>query len=405
MVAGKRGHGIWTPANVVTCVRVVLVPVWAALALWVGPVVVSGGSVEAGVGVAVLFALLSATDKLDGYLARSRGEVTTFGKFLDPIADKLLVVAALLVLLAWDLVSPWVPIVVVAREFLVSGLRMVVATSGTVVAASNLGKWKTATTMVSIVALLLSVALPFGSAAVAIQLAGYTLLAVAVVLTVWSGVDYFWKSREALFADEGYEGSPEHGAAAMFGSIAGAGEALPGVASEGAVTAAPTWDDCVRVAARVLEGARERGLTVGTAESCTGGLIEGALTAVPGSSDVVMGAVGSYAVSVKHHVLGVSEDVLGSVGPVSPECAAQMAEGARPALGCDVSVSVTGIAGPGGAEPDKPVGLVWFGVSDGVKTHTESEVFPGDRDEVRLRAVVHALELLERTCSGHALHE
>ena len=118
-----------------------------------------------------------------------------------------------------------------------------------------------------------------------------------------------------------------------------------------------------------------------------------------------MGAVGSYAVSVKHHVLGVSEDVLGSVGPVSPECAAKMAEGARPALGCDVSVSVTGIAGPGGAEPDKPVGLVWFGVSDGVKTHTESEVFPGDRAEVRLRAVVHALELLERTCSGHALHE
>ena len=161
----------------------------------------------------------------------------------------------------------------------------------------------------------------------------------------------------------------------------------------------------MRVAARVLEGARERGLTVGAAESCTGGLVEGALTAVPGSSDVVMGAVGSYAVSVKHHVLGVSEDVLGSVGPVSPECAAQMAEGARPALGCDVSVSVTGIAGPGGAEPDKPVGLVWFGVSDGVKTHTESEVFPGGRAEVRLRAVVHALELLERTCSGHALHE
>ena len=175
MAAGKRGHGIWTPANVVTCARVVLVPVWVALALWVGPVVVTGGSVEAGVGVAVLFALLSATDKLDGYLARSRGEVTTFGKFLDPIADKLLVVAALLVLLAWDLVSPWVSIVVIAREFLVSGLRMIVATSGTVVAASNLGKWKTATTMVSIVALLLSVALPFGSAAVAIQLAGHAL--------------------------------------------------------------------------------------------------------------------------------------------------------------------------------------------------------------------------------------
>ena len=405
MAAPRKGHGIWTPANVVTCVRVVLVPLWVGLALWVGPAQVTGSSVAAGICVAAFFALLSATDKLDGYLARSRGEVTTFGKFLDPIADKLLVVAALLVLLDWDLVSAWVPIVVIAREFLVSGLRMVVATSGTVVAASNLGKWKTATTMVSIVALLLSVALPFGSASVAVQLVGYALLAVAVVLTVWSGFDYFWKSRSALFADEAFEGEPERGAAAMFGGLAHAGEALPGVASEAAVTTAPTWDDCVKLASRVLEGARERGLSVGTAESCTGGLVEGALTAVPGSSDVVKGAVGSYACSVKHAILGVSDEVLDSVGPVSAECAAQMAEGARPALGCDVSVSVTGIAGPGGAEPGKPVGLVWFGVSDGVKTHTESEVFPGDRAEVRLRAVAHALELLERTCSGHALHE
>ncbi len=80
--------------------------------------------------------------------------MTVFGKFLDPIADKLAVVVALFVLLEWHMVSPWVLLVIVAREFLVSGLRMVVASEGTVIAASNLGKWKTATTMVAICGLL-----------------------------------------------------------------------------------------------------------------------------------------------------------------------------------------------------------------------------------------------------------
>ena len=158
---------------------------------------------------------------------------------------------------------------------------------------------------------------------------------------------------------------------------------------------APTWDDAVSLAAETLAAARSRGQSVGTAESCTGGLVEGALTAVPGSSDVVRGAIGSYACSVKHEVLGVDQDVIDGVGPVSPECAQQMATGARKALGCDLAVSVTGIAGPGGAEPGKPVGYVWFGLAgpDGVRT--ECVTFPGDRSEVRLRAVMHALGMLK----------
>lgn len=389
-----RRSGIWTPANVVTCVRVVLVPVWVALALWAGPAMVAEGAMHAvGVGATVLYVLVALTDKLDGYLARSRGEVTTFGKFLDPIADKLVVVSALLVLMSWGLVSPWVPIVVIAREFLVSGLRMVVASGGTVVAASNLGKWKTATTMTAIVLLLASVSVPFGALglAFALQMSGLVLMGVAVVLTVWSGLDYFWKSREALFADEEYESAgsaPEPPAA----------PAASDAAAPNGVDDAVTWDDAVRLAGRVLDRAREAGVMVGTAESCTGGLVEGALTAVPGSSDVVKGAIGSYACSVKHAVLGVDDAVLDSVGPVSPECAAQMAKGARTALGCDLAVSVTGIAGPGGAEPGKPVGFVWFGVSSPAGTKTESVTFSGDRAEVRLKAVVHALRLLEGAC-------
>lgn len=389
-MADKRSattHGIWTSANVVTCVRVVLVPVWVGLALGVGPAVSAEGDLGWWLGAAatLLYVLISLTDKLDGYLARSRGEVTNFGKFLDPIADKLAVVSALVVLQTWGLVSPWVAVIVVAREFLVSGLRMVLASEGVVVAAGNLGKWKTATTMVAIIALLLSVTVPSLIVALPLQLVGVFLMGVAVVLTIWSGADYFWKSRRALFADESFEGE-------------GTADASAGEVGSDEEEQAPTWDDCVARATQVLDAARAAHVSVGTAESCTGGLVEAALTAVPGSSEVVKGAIGSYACSVKHAVLGVSDEVLDGVGPVSPECAEQMAEGACRALGCDLGVSVTGIAGPGGAEPGKPVGLVWFGSRDADGVRSESVVFPGDRAEVRLRAVMHALDLLLEAC-------
>lgn len=138
------------------------------------------------------------------------------------------------------------------------------------------------------------------------------------------------------------------------------------------------------------------GLTVGTAESCTGGLVAGCLTAVPGSSAVVRGGVVSYAIAVKRSVLGVSDEVLDTpgVGAVSSACAAQMAEGARRVLACDVAVSVTGIAGPGGAEPGKPVGTVWFGLAWPGGTRTCRKLFSGDRAEVRRAAVSTAVALL-----------
>ncbi len=193
--ASKGGGGttssIWTPANVVTCVRVVAVPLWLLVAE-LSPVAGTGSAWS--LGVFLFFVALSLTDKLDGYLARSRNEVTTFGKFLDPIADKLVVVVALCFLLERGEVSSWVLLVIVAREFLVSGLRMVVASAGTVIAASPLGKGKTAVTMVAISALLLAMALPAGSVSGGFELLGQVLMVVAVVLTAWSGIDYFVKS-------------------------------------------------------------------------------------------------------------------------------------------------------------------------------------------------------------------
>ena len=199
----SSGKGIWTPANVVTCVRVALVPVWLLAAEFAQVRPLSGVS-WSGLAVFAFYVVISLTDKLDGYLARSRGEVTTFGKFLDPIADKLAVIVALCFLLEHGMVSSWVLLVVVAREFLVSGLRMVVASRGVVVAASNLGKWKTATTMVSICGLLFLAALPVADNLFVsgLSLVCYLLLAAAVVLTAWSGIDYFIKGWPYLAEED-----------------------------------------------------------------------------------------------------------------------------------------------------------------------------------------------------------
>ena len=193
---------IWTPANIVTCARVVLVPFWLLLAQLLG-VSLADSLAKPGfkLGAFLVFigyVVISLTDKLDGYLARSRNEVTTFGKFLDPIADKLAVVVALFVLLEWHMVSPWVLLVIVAREFLVSGLRMVVASKGVVIAASDLGKWKTATTMVAICGLLFLPSIPGGMIQDVLLFIFNASMWVAVALTAWSGIDYFVKSWQYI---------------------------------------------------------------------------------------------------------------------------------------------------------------------------------------------------------------
>ncbi len=193
---------IWTPANIVTCARVVLVPFWLLLAQLLGVSLADSLTTPGfNLGAFIVFmgyVVISLTDKLDGYLARSRNEVTTFGKFLDPIADKLAVVVALFVLLEWHMVSPWVLLVIVAREFLVSGLRMVVASKGVVIAASDLGKWKTATTMVAICGLLFLPSIPGGMIQDVLLFIFNVSMWVAVVLTAWSGIDYFVKSWQYI---------------------------------------------------------------------------------------------------------------------------------------------------------------------------------------------------------------
>jgi nicotinamide-nucleotide amidase len=149
------------------------------------------------------------------------------------------------------------------------------------------------------------------------------------------------------------------------------------------------------VAELVLELCRRRGWTLATAESCTGGLVAARLTDVSGASDVFVGSVVAYADEVKRG-LGVPEELLHEHGAVSAEAAAAMAAGVRPALGADVAAAVTGIAGPGGGSPDKPVGLVFISVASPDAGSTERFVLPGDREAVRARSTALALHRLRQ---------
>ncbi|HEY3921075.1 MAG TPA: nicotinamide-nucleotide amidohydrolase family protein [Gaiellaceae bacterium] len=150
----------------------------------------------------------------------------------------------------------------------------------------------------------------------------------------------------------------------------------------------------------VLELCRARDLTLVTAESCTGGLVAARLTSVPGSSDVVLGGIVSYANEVKVRELGVGEELLREHGAVSAEVAAAMARGARERLGADVAVAVTGVAGPGGGTPEKPVGLVYVHASGPNGGEQAARLdFPGDRETIRSRATVAALHLVHTLVS------
>jgi nicotinamide-nucleotide amidase len=146
----------------------------------------------------------------------------------------------------------------------------------------------------------------------------------------------------------------------------------------------------------VLDLCRARGWTLATAESCTGGLVAARLTSVPGSSEVFRGSVVAYANEVKESSLGVSGALLARHGAVSAETAAAMALGVREAVGVDVGIADTGIAGPGGGTPEKPVGLVHLHVATPDAAAGREFSFPGDREAIRTRATVGALHLARR---------
>jgi CDP-diacylglycerol---glycerol-3-phosphate 3-phosphatidyltransferase len=185
-------------ANKITVSRVIMIPIFLIFFLIPMPF----GSVGVGQSVitisrliaSVIFIVASFTDFLDGYLARKYNLVTNFGKFFDPLADKLLVMSALVAFVGINIVPAWMVIVILAREFAVTGLRTIAADEGVVLAASRLAKWKTASQMVAIILFLFD-NIPFG-------IDGFPLamifMWIAVIMTIVSGWEYFYKNREIV---------------------------------------------------------------------------------------------------------------------------------------------------------------------------------------------------------------
>ena len=167
--------------NQLTVLRVILIPV--CLLLW---------ALGQPVWAAAVFALAAFTDFLDGYIARKNNIVTVFGKFADPVADKLLVLTTLIMLIHLGMMPAWIVIVILCRELTVDGLRMVAVTKGHVIAAGKLGKWKTACQMVMISAMLILDLSVYDSWPIAV------LAGIVVMLTLVSGVEYFVRNASVL---------------------------------------------------------------------------------------------------------------------------------------------------------------------------------------------------------------
>ncbi|MGA7910716.1 MAG: CDP-diacylglycerol--glycerol-3-phosphate 3-phosphatidyltransferase [Candidatus Dormiibacterota bacterium] len=318
---------------------------------------------------AALFILFSFTDTLDGQLARRRGTVSDLGRFLDPLADKLFVLSVLIVLVQEGLVAAWVVVVIFSRELIITILRSVGASQGRVISAAPLGKTKTVMQMSAVTLLILQRPYPW-----LIPVADLAV-GVAIVFTIWSGLDYIWRFRYLLGPFDSSQ------LAGRVGPSGGAPERGEPVATE------------LDLGRELGEALRRAGLTIAVAESCTGGLLGSLITDQPGSSAYFLGGIVAYSDEVKRAQLGVPPALLERVGAVSSEVAEAMAEGARSCFGAGLAVSVTGIAGPDGGGPAKPVGLTYIGVSSSLGTTAREYRFKGDRRANRREAAAQAMLL------------
>ena len=197
-------------ANKLTIFRIILVPVIMLIPIIDNLVGIPGEFL--GISTAfwimnIIFIVASITDKLDGYIARSRNQVTTFGKFLDPLADKILVLSALVILVEYGKIPSWIPIIVLAREFIVSGYRLIaVENSGKVVAANIWGKLKTVTQMIAIILMFLTTQPYFAFAGKVemntgdfiINILASILMTISVIATIFSGYEYLKEGKDLL---------------------------------------------------------------------------------------------------------------------------------------------------------------------------------------------------------------
>ncbi|OFW31814.1 MAG: CDP-diacylglycerol--glycerol-3-phosphate 3-phosphatidyltransferase [Candidatus Aquicultor primus] len=173
-------------ANKITIARILFVPLFMVFLL-------AAPQPMGAYIAAAIFTIAAITDSIDGYVARSQSQITVFGQLMDPLADKLLVSAALISLVQLGLLSAWVAVLIIAREFAVSGLRLLALTENKVISASLWGRIKTISQIVAIIAIMINMPISFGGMTL-----GLWFMAIAVVLTIISGADYFLKSWRVL---------------------------------------------------------------------------------------------------------------------------------------------------------------------------------------------------------------
>ncbi len=177
-------------ANKITLARVLMIPIFM--------IVLFSNFDGSNYVAALIFAIAAATDALDGHIARSRNQITTFGKFIDPLADKLLVSTALISMVELEKVPAWIVVVIIAREFTITGFRIIAASEGITIAASPLGKIKTATQLIAIIAILIDnfpfkyINFPFHT----------VMLYIALFFTIVSGIDYLYRNKDVFRAGE-----------------------------------------------------------------------------------------------------------------------------------------------------------------------------------------------------------
>ena len=535
---------ILTPANMVTLIRICLVPVFVTALLSPWPALLGVTIITQDIQriiATVIFIIISATDWLDGYLARSRNEVTDFGKFIDPLADKILVASALLALIELGALPSWVVLIILAREFIVSGVRMLAATAGVVIAASYLGKFKTVFQMIAIVLFTIkdthSEADMLLSPNEVLWIISWIVMTIALILTIVSMLDYIAKARHVIGLSSlnrrsfeqwlqartktissvfdstasrstapsrettplapssptdqsGFSASRVAGIGVNSDNIThsedaqGVGGMLSAAVDSGSADACAV-DNCVcgegvtstsnssafqqsiplqesasvqglctsqyhqnlcnersqvleqsslekmtprtvscdetenaaslqgdtsflSVADRMMDAtlyarelitcARAHGYTLGTAESLTGGMICEYLTSVPGSSSVVNGGLVCYTPLIKQNICHVGAQFSTEDAVVTTACVEEMARGAQKQLAATLSVAVSGIAGPGGALPHKPIGYVCVGLCKDQRCCSYTVQFSGSRFDVRIATTILALQLLHAAC-------
>lgn len=327
--------------NKLTVLRVFLIPVFVIIYL-------NTDFVYHNEIAAAIFIVASCTDFFDGYIARKYNLVTNFGKFLDPLADKLLVNAALICFLVMpdNPVPCWAVLVIISRDFIISGFRLVASDNGVVIAADYFGKIKTVIQMVMTILVILD----FNSYAA--HIAEIILIYLAVVLTVVSLIVCIAKNVHVLKDRKVYEKD-------------------------------------------IIDALIKKNLTITFAESCTGGMLSSMLIGVPDASKAIKQGVVTYCDEAKINILGVKEDTIRNFTAVSSRTASEMAEGAAAYADADIAVAITGYADDVPNEPSK-TGLVYIGISYNGETEVEEFRFSGSRNTVRKQACEKALEMIMR---------